>query len=119
MPTLRFGRASISTANTNTNGTGTITDLIVGGANGTRVDIIVIQATANTNQGMIRLFTYNGSTWGLVHEEQVASVTGSAVTPLFRTTLRLAAINIGNGQKLGVSTNNAEPFVVTAMAYDY
>lgn len=119
MPTLRFGRASISTANTNTNGTGTITDLIAGAANGTRVDIIVVQATANTTQGMIRLFTWNGSSWGLVHEEQVALVTGSAVTPLFKTTLRLPAINIGTGQKLGVSTNNAEAFVVTAMAYDY
>lgn len=119
MATLRFGRASISTANTNTDGTGTITDLIIGHTHGSRVDIIVVQATSNTTQGMIRLFTYDGSSWGLVHEEPVSPVNGSAVTPLFRATLRLPAINIGHNQKLGVTTNNAEPFVVTAMAYDY
>ncbi len=73
----RIGRASLSTVNTATDGTGTITDLIVGVSAGTRILEIVTQGTVQTAAGLVNLFTYDGTNWDLFDQVTITAVTGS------------------------------------------
>jgi len=75
--TARIGRASLSTANTATDGTGTITDLITGVAAGTRVLEIVTQGTATTVAALVNLFLWDGTNWDLFDQVTIAAATGS------------------------------------------
>jgi hypothetical protein len=75
--TARIGRASLSTANTATDGTGTITDLITGVAAGTRVLEIVTQGTATTVAALVNLFLWDGTNWDLFDQITIAAATGS------------------------------------------
>jgi len=75
--TARIGRASLSTANTATDGTGTITDLITGVAAGTRVLEIVTQGTATTVAALVNLFLWVGTNWDLFDQVTIAAATGS------------------------------------------
>lgn len=73
----RIGRASLSTANTNTDGTGTITDLLQGVAAGTRVLEIVTQATGTSVAALVNLFLWDGTSWSLFDQVTVTAATGS------------------------------------------
>jgi hypothetical protein len=73
----RIGRASLSTANTATDGTGTITDLILGVAAGTRVLQIRAQGTATTAAALVNIFLNDGTNWDLFDQLTIAAVTGS------------------------------------------
>ena len=73
----RIGRASLSAANTATDGTGTITDLITGVAAGTRVLEIVTQGTATTVAALVNLFLWDGTNWDLFDQVTIAAATGS------------------------------------------
>jgi hypothetical protein len=61
--TPRIGRLSLSTANTATDGTGTINDLIVGASAGTRVLSVNVQGTATTVAALVNLFLWDGTQW--------------------------------------------------------
>lgn len=76
--TARIGRASLSSANTNTDGTGTITDLITGVAAGTRILEIVTQGTIQTAAGLVNIFTWDGTNWDLFDQVTISAVTGSS-----------------------------------------
>lgn len=73
----RIGRASLSTANTATDGTGTITDLIVGAAAGTRILQIRAQGTATTLAALVNVFLNDGTNWDLFDQLTISAVTGS------------------------------------------
>lgn len=105
-PTVAF-----STANTNRDGaTGTYGTLMTAGANGSRVDSIMINALSTTTAGMIRVFVGTS----LIAEIPVIAITPSSTQPAWAY-----ALNFPNGlivaatTVLKVSTNNAESFVAT------
>ena len=107
---IRYEIATVSVANANVNGTGTIVDLATGAANGSRIDSIYIKAQADTTAGMIRFFLWDGAAYDLIHEQSVPAVDGDALTPFFSATVRLPQMYLKNGRKIGVSTQNAETF---------
>lgn len=115
----RYGSATISTANTNIDGTGAISDLATGGGNGSRVDSIVIKASQDVTDGMIRFFKWDGSNWDMFYEQPVPETDGDALVAYFYATVSLPITYIGSGQKIGVSTHNAETFTVFANLWDY
>lgn len=82
--TPRIGRCSLSTANTATDGTGTITDLIVGVAAGTRVLSVNVQGTATTVASLVNLFLYDGTSWKLFDQVTVSATTGSNTVKGYR-----------------------------------
>ena len=82
--TPRIGRCSLSTANTATDGTGTITDLIVGVAAGTRVLSVVVQGTATTVASLVNLFLYDGTNWDLFDQVTISATTGSNTVKGYR-----------------------------------
>lgn len=60
-PRLAFG--SVSTANTNYDGTGTIVDLMTGVAAGTKIIEVTIQATVNPADCLVNLFLHDGTAY--------------------------------------------------------
>lgn len=76
----RLGIASVSTANTNRDGTGTIADIITGVAAGTRVDRVVLKATGDPADSVVTLFIYDGSTYQLFDEFDIGNPAAGATT---------------------------------------
>jgi hypothetical protein len=82
--TPRIGRVSLSTANTATDGTGTINDLIVGVSAGTRILSVNVQGTATTVASLVNLFLWNGTTWDLFDQITISNATGSNTVKGYR-----------------------------------
>lgn len=119
--TPRASTVAISTANTNRDGTGTITSLMSGVAAGTRVEEVWVQATGATTAGAVRLFLSldGGSTWRLIREQMISAVTPSTtVAASFHRIVFPVLLLRDSDARLGVSTHNAESFHVTAFGGD-
>lgn len=124
--TAKVGRGALSAANTNRDGTGTIATVFSAGASGSRVDRIVIKATANTTAGMVRLFIHDGSSAYLWREIAVSAIIVSATVAGFESSMSSNnAADIGflpltmpTGYSLRASTHNAETFNVWAIGGD-
>jgi hypothetical protein len=82
--TPRIGRVSLSTANTATDGTGTINDLITGVSAGTRILSVNVQGTATTVASLVNLFLYDGTQWDLFDQITISATTGSNTTKAHR-----------------------------------
>jgi hypothetical protein len=82
--TPRIGRVSLSTANTATDGTGTINDLITGVSAGTRILSVNVQGTATTVASLVNLFLWNGTTWDLFDQITISATTGSNTAKAYR-----------------------------------
>ena len=82
--TARVGRCSLSTANTATDGTGTIADLITGVSAGTRVLSINVQGTATTASALVNIFLWDGTQWDLFDQITISATTGSNTTKGYR-----------------------------------
>jgi hypothetical protein len=82
--TPRIGRCSLSTANTATDGTGTITDLITGVSAGTRVLSINVQGTATTVAALVNIFLWDGTQWDLFDQITISATTGSNTVKGYR-----------------------------------
>jgi hypothetical protein len=123
--TPKVGVVQISTANTARDGTGTIGTVFTAGSNGSRIDMIDVQATATTTAGMIRLFVHNGTTAFLMAELPVLAVTPSATNPAYgqqlntNTMTQFLPIMLPTGYSLRASTNNAESFNIIAVGGDF
>lgn len=116
--------AIINQANPNRDGTGPMQALGISGSQlGTRVDWIRIQALAATTNGMIRLFMkpWNGAI-SMFAEIPVAAATPNSTTPAFSADyfppynpmLGQSQIAIPLYWQILASTENAEPFAITA-----
>lgn len=119
--TPRASVATISTANANRDGTGTIVSLFSAGINGSRVERIQIKATGTTTAGMVRLFLYDGTTYHLIQEVSVTAITPGTNTQSFTSSLAFGSATplfIPVGYSLGAATNNAETFRVVAFGGD-
>ncbi len=85
---VRDMAAVLSTANTNRDGTGTLVPVVIGAANGSRVDRIQYQATGTTTAGMLRLFRTRGNPG-----TSLATLTSSTTTVTVTTTLPHGRVN--------------------------
>lgn len=119
--TPRTVGGTISTANTNRDGTGTIGDIFQGGTNGSEVKRLTIQATGTTTAGMIRLYTKISSTYYLIKEIPVDAITAAATTEVYRSQVVFdPPLTVqGDTYYVSASTNNAETFKLTFEGYDY
>lgn len=118
--TPRIGVAAISTANTNRDGSGTLGTVLTAGSNGSRVDVITVQATGTTTAGMVRLFVHDGSVARLWREVPVSAITPSGSVVAFAQELALVEpLLLPTGWSLRASTHNAEAFNVVAVGGDF
>jgi hypothetical protein len=117
--TPRTERATISAANTNRDGTGTIVNLFTAGVNGSRVERITICATGTTTAGMIRFFLYDGTNFDLWREVSVTAITPSGTVIAYYFQISNLAFILSSGKSLRVATNNAETFKIIAEGGDF
>lgn len=108
-----FGLATISTANSNLNGTGAVATVLTGAATGTIINQIVIKATGNTSEGMVRLFIDDGVNVLLYKEIFVPASVQTGVEQAFEEVVAEDII-LNSGYILKASTENADPFNVIA-----
>lgn len=112
--TPKVWQAALTTANTNTDGTGTVVDLAAAGsAPGSRVDRVRVQASGTTTAGKVRLFVYDGVNVYMLREIMVTAVTPSTSVEAFSAEVTLD-IDLPNGWVLRASTLNSELFKVFA-----
>ncbi len=114
--TANTGMVSISTANSNLDGTGTLGTVLTAsaaGTNGTLIKSVTVKATGNTTQGMVRLFIYDGTNTRLVAEIEVPATTKGANEPAFEVRLE-TNFALKAQEVLKASTEKAESFNVIA-----
>lgn len=78
--TPRIGFGSVSTANTNRDGTGTIVDILTGVAAGTRIERVVIQATGNPADSIVTLYLHDGTSYRLFDEVDIGDPAAASTT---------------------------------------
>lgn len=84
--TPRVGVGSVSTTNTNRDGTGTIVDIITGASTGTKINEVVIKSTGDPADSIVTLFLNDGTTNWLFDEIDLGNpAAGSATVTAFRT----------------------------------
>jgi|Deesub1362B_J571_1020462.scaffolds.fasta_scaffold00472_6 hypothetical protein len=107
---------TISTANPNRDGSGTIASLTTGTTNGVVTEQIRVTAQGNTTAGMIRFFLSKdgGATKVLLLEQVVPpNVAGASASAWSATIDALTGMTLqGTNTILYVATNNAEAFNV-------
>jgi hypothetical protein len=83
----RAAVAAVSTANTNRDGTGTIVDILTGVAAGTRIERLVVQATADPADSIVTIFIHNGTSYFLFDEIDLSNpAAASGTVTAFRST---------------------------------
>lgn len=95
--TPRIGMASVSTANTNRDGTGTIVDVITGAATGTRILEVVVKADGDPADCTVVLYLDDGVSSVVFDELDLGNpAAGSATVASFRGTLTYANLVLPN-----------------------
>jgi len=117
--TANTGMQTISIANSALDGTGTLSNAIVTGAsNGTIIKTVTIKAQGNTDQGVVRLFIFDGTNNKLASEIEIPAVTQSATDPAFEITIPVDYA-LKNGWSLKASTEKANTFNIIAEGQDW
>ena len=87
--TPRIGAVSVSTANTNRDGTGTIATIITAGANGTQIRELVLKATGDPADSVVTVFLHDGSSYYLFDEVDLGDPAAASNTVTgYRTSVR-------------------------------
>lgn len=99
--TPRIGAVTVSTANTNRDGTGTIATVFTAGSSGSRIDRLILQATGDPADSVVTLFLYDGSTYYLWNEVDLGNpAAGSTTVSAFRTEFPVYDLNLPSGWSL-------------------
>lgn len=119
----RVDGAQISVANAARDGTGTISKVAEGQADGSRLALLRIHAVAATTAGMIRIFHSidAGTTKRLIDEIPVSAITPSATVAAFKHDWSIPDANLladGDCQVLA-ATEKGEIFNIITVSEDY
>lgn len=112
------GNVTISTANSNLDGTGTLGSVLTG-TTSRQIKNIFIKSGGTTTEGMIRFFIYDGSNTRIFKEVKVPAITPNGSNKSFG---RLIVFNkpfiLPPNYILKVSTEKAETFYVSAVGVE-
>lgn len=112
----------VSVANSNRDGTGTLAEILTVGANGGRIEKILVKATVTTTAGTVRLFLDDGSNVFLWKEIAIDALTATGSVPAFAAEFSLGAEGFSimkAGVILKASTENAEVINVIVESGDF
>ncbi len=107
------GICKISTANSNTDGSGSMGELIISSQSGAIIKTIIIKALVSTTQGMIRFFVKKAESIILLFEVPVLAVTKSSRDVSFYRVIPMN-YSLEAGDTILVSPQNAEEFNIIA-----
>lgn len=95
--TPRVTVASVSTTNTNRDGTGTIVDVMTGASTGTKIQEVVVKSTGDPADSIVTLFLNDGTTNWLYDEIDLGNpAAGSATVTAYRTVAQYANLILPN-----------------------
>lgn len=115
----RIGIGQVSVANAAYDGSGTLATIFTGGADGTKISEIVIQATVTTTAGRVRLFLFDGTNTRLFEEIAVPAATGSATVSVARVSALYQNLTLpSNSWQIRASTHNAVTINVIVFGAD-
>jgi hypothetical protein len=111
--TSNNGVGSVSTANSNLNGTGTLSTIYTAGSSatykGSRLRTISIKSSVTNTPGMVRLYIYNGTTNFLFSEIKIPSITPDGTDQAFENTIILRnGFDLQAGYLIKASTEVAQ-----------
>jgi hypothetical protein len=78
--TPKIWAAAVSTANTNRDGTGTIATIGTAGASGTKIERIVVKATADPADGVVILWLHDGTNFWMLDEVDTGDPAAGSTT---------------------------------------
>jgi len=117
-----FNTASVANPNLDGSGSGIVSIYQAGngaGLMGSHITSVTIKALQSTNDnGMIRLFIYDGSDYHLFREVCIPQTTQSAFEPSFKVVLPMD-LNIEAGYQLFATTQLAQSFAITVEGADW
>jgi len=119
--TPRVGIVNVATANTATDGTGTITEVLAGVSAGTRVLEIGVKCAATSAAAVVNIFlsTDSASTWRLIDSIPVTAVTVSTTVPGFEGSATYQNLILpGTAFRIGVTTTISQSTNVYALGGD-
>jgi hypothetical protein len=115
----RHAVATISTANTNRDGSGTIGTIFTADAtDGSLVTRVDVCAIGTTTAGVVRLYLHNGTAAFLWKEILDGAITPSTSVAAFMRSVR-ERVELPAGWSLRASTHNAESFNVHCWGGDF
>lgn len=119
--TANTGMATISTANSNLDGEGTLGTVLTATANGTTIQNVTVKSQGNTTAGMVRLFLYDGTNTKLLKEIEVEATTKSTTAHSFSKSIDFDGKDFAlkSGWSLKASTEKAETFNIIAEGLDW
>lgn len=106
--TVRHGVGSVSTANTNRDGTGTIVDILTAGASGSKIEEIVVKATGDPADCTLVIYIYDGATYQVYDEWDLNNpAAGSTTVASYREARSYENLMLVTGEKLAASVTVA------------
>lgn len=105
------GNALLTTADTSTTAPSTVGTVLTAGANGSRIDQILITSTASPSQGLVNLFVFDGTTYHLWQQVPIQAVTQNTTSPGYQAALSTNAnanilpLTLPNGYSLRATTS--------------
>jgi hypothetical protein len=106
--TPRNEAASVSTANTNRDGTGTIATVLTAGASGSKIEEIVIKADGDPADCTVVFYLHDGSAYHVFDEWDIGNpAAGSATTASYREARTYENLILKSGWSLRASITAA------------
>jgi hypothetical protein len=100
--------ASVSTANTNRDGTGTIATIFTAGSSGSKIEEITIKADGDPADSSVVFYLYDGTNYHVVDEWDIGNpAAGSATVASYRETRTYENLIIQSGWSLRASITAA------------
>lgn len=106
----RVGLAVVSVANANRDGSGTIVSALTAGANGTRINEVVLQATGDPADSVVTMFIdpTGSAGWSIYHEFDIGNpAAGSTTVPAYRLVQAFSDLVIPADAKVGFAVTVA------------
>lgn len=102
--TPRCAAASVSTANTNRDGTGTIATIFTAGASGSKIEEIVIKAENDPADSIVILWLHDGSSYHMFDEVDLGNpAAGSTTVVAYRESRLYESLILPSGWSLRAS----------------
>lgn len=116
--TANTGFTTLTTANPNLDGSGTLGTVLTAASNGTLIKSITVSSNGDSTDGMVRLFIYDGTNTRLFMEIPILAVDSSSVNPRFAVQISLD-FTLKTGYILKASTENTASLNVIAEGLDW
>jgi hypothetical protein len=105
--TPRISAASVSTTNTNRDGTGTIATVFTAGSSGSQIRQVDLKATGTTVAANVVLYLHDGTNYWVDTEVAVTAITAAATTQSYAGSVRFDNLYLPSGWSLRASITAA------------